>query len=406
MANFEEIDTNPSTSGLDRNDKTTIVRTIINYDGVDRDRYTFNKYAAYGTTAASDLVSGTVINTSSLEETNEYLEKSADIYKDPNPQIIRQAATASPVTYEQRVHVRYLQPPAVPEPGPLIIKEVRPQQPSPPPPLVIRQHAPRPPSPPPLILRERPPTPPPRIPSETIIHYLPEIPVPPRSVVIEHFPPPPEKPRDIIIERWIPYEPQPQRRTILQRAPSATIYPERRNPIVMYEAVEVCIIRRFRKLGVMRENPANCVACYDSSLLDTATLVQKGRNAGVYEDTPPPLANEIIIQGFSLSGVTSCEGIQRAADTEAIKLGNTSYSSSASNLIGNSALADNVSITQSGFYVDDASLTATDTNHDGQLKQIDQTLLIPPPTESRFLVYHVDVIFKRGVCIVSYYGLA
>ncbi|CAF4740668.1 unnamed protein product, partial [Rotaria magnacalcarata] len=47
-------------------------------------------------------------------------------------------------TYTQNIKVRFLQPPPIPPPGPLIIKEVRPPQPPAPPPLRIRQQAPAP----------------------------------------------------------------------------------------------------------------------------------------------------------------------------------------------------------------------------------------------------------------------
>ncbi|CAF0970193.1 unnamed protein product [Rotaria sordida] len=245
-----------------------------------------DKYSSYGTRRWID---DTVIDTNSAEETNYYLEKSGtNIYHDPNPKIIRRARSASPVTLEQRVHVRYFQPPAIPPPGPLIIKEVRPRQPSPPPPLVIREHAPPLPSSPPIILRERPPTPPKHIPSETITRTLPALPVPPRSVIIERFPPPPEKPRDIIIERWIPYGPQPERRTIVEPAPPAREYERPSNTIVIYSALETRTVRKFENLGVTPEDPESYRARYGGSLLDSVTLVQQARNIGVTEDITPP----------------------------------------------------------------------------------------------------------------------
>jgi hypothetical protein len=40
-----------------------------------------------------------------------------DTYNDPNPQTIQRAAIDGPVTYDQQILVRYLQPPAVAEPG-------------------------------------------------------------------------------------------------------------------------------------------------------------------------------------------------------------------------------------------------------------------------------------------------
>ncbi|CAF1270197.1 unnamed protein product [Rotaria sordida] len=249
--------------------------------------YMVDKYSSCGTRRWID---DTVINTNSSEETKYYLEKSGtNIYHDPNPKIIRRTRSVSPVTLEQRVLVRYLQPPAVPPPGPLIIKEVRPRQPSPPPPLVIREHAPRLPSPPPFILRERPPTPQKHIPSETIIRTLPGLPVPPRSVVIERFPPPPEKPCDIIIERWIPYGPQPERRTIVEHAPPAIEYPQPSNTTIIYSAPETRTVRKFENLGVTLEDPESYRSRYGSSLLDSVTLVQQARNAGVIEDISPPV---------------------------------------------------------------------------------------------------------------------
>jgi hypothetical protein len=59
----------------------------------------------------------TVVQTNSIEETNRYLETAVGVYRDPNPQIIRRTLAETPVTYEQKVMVRYLQPPEVPEPG-------------------------------------------------------------------------------------------------------------------------------------------------------------------------------------------------------------------------------------------------------------------------------------------------
>ncbi|CAF1566991.1 unnamed protein product, partial [Rotaria sordida] len=256
-----------STSDYNLNDYTTsrFDRDEYKCSRQSASDYTIDKYGSYGTTTiARELIDDTVIHTNSLEETNEYLERSGhNIYKDPNPQIIRRATTETPITCEQRVTVRYLQPPPVPELGPLIIKEVRPAQPPPPRPLIIRQHTSLVSTPPPLILRERPPTPPKYTVGETVTRYLPEIPVPLRSVVIERLPPLREKPRDIIIERWLPYRSLSQRRTIVERAPPAIIYPEPR---------------------VVQENPADYIARYGTSLVDSVTLVQLARNAGVTED--------------------------------------------------------------------------------------------------------------------------
>ncbi|CAF3293549.1 unnamed protein product [Rotaria sp. Silwood2] len=293
---FKHIDTN-----RDGNiDKSEFRNWLSNTDGLNHSSYESTTNGLYGTTvAAREWTNDVAINTSSLEETNEYLRKSAsDLFLDLNPQIIRRATIEGPITLEQRIAVRYLQPPPVPEPGPLIVKEVRPRQPSPPPPLVIREHAPRPPSPPPLILRERPPTPPAYIPSETTTRSLSPIPVPPRSIVIERFPPPPEKPRDIIIERWVPYGPQPERRTVVEHAPPAIDYPRPYHKVIVYEAPQTRIIRRFEKLGVTQENPDAYVARYGSSLLDPTIVVKESRHAGVIEDISPPVQSSSIYRSI------------------------------------------------------------------------------------------------------------
>lgn len=75
-------------------------------------------YSSPGTTLVSnEFNNNAVIHTRSQDETNEYLAKTADIYRDPNPQILRRSAIDSPRRYEQRIIVRYLQPPDLQPPG-------------------------------------------------------------------------------------------------------------------------------------------------------------------------------------------------------------------------------------------------------------------------------------------------
>jgi len=255
-------------------------------------RGSYTAASTYGTVGVDERISSeTVIQTNSLEETDRYLERAVDIYKDPTPEIIRRTAMENPVTYEQRVLVRYLQPPRLPPPGPLIVKQIRPPQPPAPPPVVIRQYSTRSTTPPPIILRERPPTPPAQLASETVTRYLPALPVPPRSAIIERYPALPPKPQDIIIERWLPYGPQPERRTIVEEPPSAIAYAEPRNKIIIYEGIEPRVNRKFEKEPVVEGDPASYVARYGSSLLDSETLIRLARKAGVHEDlTPPPYA--------------------------------------------------------------------------------------------------------------------
>ncbi|CAF1437932.1 unnamed protein product [Adineta steineri] len=245
---------------------------------------------AFTTTAGQSVESGetVTVDTSAIFETNEYLDKTAtNIYRSSSPQIVREVLThggnGAYGSHEQLVCVRFLQPPEVPPPGPLIIREVRPPQAAPPPTLVINECPPLPEKQPPLILREEPPIPPPIIPSETITKYLPAISAPARSVLIKRYPALPTRPRDILIERWLPYGPRPQRETITYPAPPAISYPEPFFRIIQYEGGHASIHHRFEKLFA-RENPEYYRTRYGSSLLDTTTLLRLAREAGVSED--------------------------------------------------------------------------------------------------------------------------
>jgi len=214
--------------------------------------------------------------------------RGAGLYVDANPQIIRRQAPGGVQTYTQNIKVRFLQPPAVPPPGPLIIKEVRPPQPPVPPPLRIKQQAPPLPQPPPLVLRERPPQPPASQASQTVIRKLAALPVPPRSVIIERLPAAPAKPRDIIIERWVPYGAAAKRKTVVQRAEAAKGYTAPKNVIIQYEQAQVRVVRQFQRLGVTQANPQAYLQQYGAQLLDASSLVQQARAAGVVEDISPP----------------------------------------------------------------------------------------------------------------------
>lgn len=48
------------------------------------------------------------------------------------------------------------------------------------------------------------------------------------------------------------------------------------------------MIRQFQRLGVTQQNPEAYVARYGVTLLDSATLVQQARTAGVVEDIVNP----------------------------------------------------------------------------------------------------------------------
>ncbi|CAF0939709.1 unnamed protein product [Rotaria sordida] len=251
------------------------------------------------------LASDAAFSASSLEQQSSasaaYATDSQGLYQDPNPEVIRRPAPGGLQTYTQRVLIRFLQPPAVPPPGPLVIKEVRPPQPPPPPPLYIRQRPPPPPPLPPIVIREAPPKLPPPVGIQVITKRLPALPVPPRSVIIERLPPLPPKPRDIIVERWLPYRTQQKRRVIIQRAPPPVI-PKPRNIIIYYEPPKAQVVRRFQNLGIQRANPAEYVARYGTQLEDAQTLLTQARQAGVVEDISPPAGG---ISNFQLSNYES-----------------------------------------------------------------------------------------------------
>ncbi|CAF0983156.1 unnamed protein product [Adineta steineri] len=262
-------------------------------------------YAAGGAVGAGGA---SFESASSSTQVQQYATDSQGLFQDPNPQIIRRPAVGGVQTYTQNIRVRFLQPPPIPPPGPLIIKEVRPPQPPPPPPLRIRQQAPPIPQPPPLILREKPPQPPQSVASQTVVRRLAALAVPPRSVIIERLPPLPPRPRDVIIERWVPYGAQSKRRTIVQRAAAAQQYARPRNIIIQYDAVQVRVVRQFQRLGVTQANPQAYLQQYGAQLLDAATLLQQARSAGVVEDISPPVVAGAA--GFGASAFSAQSGFE------------------------------------------------------------------------------------------------
>jgi len=246
-------------------------------------------YGAVGLVGGGGGYNASSSNFSSSTAVQTYATDAQGLFQDSNPQVIRRPAPGGSVTYTQNIRVKFLQPPPVPPPGPIIIKEVRPPQPPPPPPLRIKQQAPALPQPPPLVLREKPPAQPQSVASQTVIRKLAALPVPPRSVIIERLPAAPPRPRDIVIERWVPYGAAAKRQTIVQRAGAAQQYQAPRNVIIQYEAAQVRIVRQFQVLGVTAENPQAYLQRYGAQLLDSVTLVQQARAAGVVEDLSPPV---------------------------------------------------------------------------------------------------------------------
>lgn len=174
------------------------------------------------------------------------------INEDPNP--VRMVRHSEPVTQRQNVRVRYLEPPALPTPAPIIIKERQLTPPPPAPPIYIRQHLPAPPTPPPLVIRERPPCPP-EMPQPTVIEKIIPAPTPPpRQVIVERIPAP-ERPREVIYEKWLPYKPLPERQVIVERGKTWEKQPAPKNVIIEYERPNVIVDKRVYDEGVIRADP-------------------------------------------------------------------------------------------------------------------------------------------------------
>ena len=346
----------------------------------DHNRYPPNYTSpSYGnTTNLSDFIKETVIHSSNIDETRSIIDRTPNIYKDPNPEIIRRTMEC-PIRHEQRIFLRCLQPPAQ-EPGPLIIKEVRPPQPPPLPPLIIREEGGASSSQAPIILREQPPKAPQAVASETQTRYLPPIPVPPRSVIIERFPPLPDRPRDIIIERWLPYPSVGQRRTIVEPAAPAIRYPDPYMQIICYQGVKSCVMRRFLNLGVVHENPRDYEARYGSSLLDRATLERRAREAGVVEDINCPtvattkitnvagstfdsgIVRQPVIGGGSSAIGMDCEELFRTGRLGGVNASGTTYSSSTGYTSGGVSVG-HTTRNYTEYRADESTVPITSTNY-------------------------------------------
>jgi hypothetical protein len=73
---------------------------------------------AYGSSSSSEIVQGggAALETTNVQQRTLYSSTNG-IFNDPNPQVIRKAAIGGAVTYEQKILVKFLQPPPVPPPG-------------------------------------------------------------------------------------------------------------------------------------------------------------------------------------------------------------------------------------------------------------------------------------------------
>jgi hypothetical protein len=185
--------------------------------------------------------------------------------RDSNPEVIRKRPLDK-VKYTQQIAIRYLNPPKLPTPGPLVIREEPGRQLPAAPPLVIRSlPASRPQTPAPLVIREQPP----RLPTTLgtkIVHVEGKVlPPPARKVVLEKLPAQPAKPRSILIEKWLPYKRQP-RRVIYEKLGVDQLVPNPHNVVIEWETPEVEITHEVTEFGVANADPEEYVRRYGPEL--------------------------------------------------------------------------------------------------------------------------------------------
>lgn len=82
----------------------------------------------------------------------------------------------------------------------------------------------------------------------------------------------------------MPYPASEKRKTVVQRAEAAKEYPKPHNTIIEYEPQQVRVVRQFQRLNVTQEDPRSYLQRYGDGLLDTQSLLQQARAAGVTED--------------------------------------------------------------------------------------------------------------------------
>ena len=96
-----------------------------NYNGVSSDSAYRSSVSNMTTDSMSRNVSGGIssgdaVYRASIANTANFQQYETDaqgLFKDKNPQVIRKPAAEGPLTYQQNIQVRFLQPPAVPPPG-------------------------------------------------------------------------------------------------------------------------------------------------------------------------------------------------------------------------------------------------------------------------------------------------
>lgn len=88
-------------------------RSVNSFDG---SKTTTNANSLYHTSIVGASSTSDIVYTRSATETERYLDNHG-ISLCKNPDVIRRTLVGKPVEYEQRVCLRYLQPPPLPAPG-------------------------------------------------------------------------------------------------------------------------------------------------------------------------------------------------------------------------------------------------------------------------------------------------
>ena len=214
---------------------------------------------------------------------------SLDQYKlnnDPNPEIIRKRPTDK-IRYIQEIQYKFLEPPAAPKPGDLLIKQLPNRQIAPAPPLVVRQAPPKPANPAPVILREAPPQPPPRVGDKLVLVPGKVLPPPDRKVVVERLPAIPPKPQQVFLEKWLGYK-QQKRRVVFQPAEADCVLPNPKNLVIQWENPEVEVNRQYKNLGTQQADPAEYLRQHGSSLIRHEEFSAAVRRFGAPEQLAAP----------------------------------------------------------------------------------------------------------------------
>jgi hypothetical protein len=89
---------------------------------------------------------------------------------------------------------------------------------------------------------------------------------------------------DIILERWLPYEARTTPRTIRIPAASGQLPDSPRNLIIEYQPSQVSIFRELHRFDVNGADQQAYIRQHGGSLVNSATFLQRGRAAGVFED--------------------------------------------------------------------------------------------------------------------------